>query len=113
MISTCAIAIAASTASLRTASRSWRWSRRGIPRERSDVLNARRVHWLVQTIGHLKPGVTRAQAVADLNSIGVYLEKTYPKEDGNMTFALGRPGLYGDFLGPVVQGFLVGLMMLA
>ncbi len=44
-------------------------------------------------LGHLKPGVTPAQAVADLNSIGAYLEKTYPKDDGNMTFTLARPGL--------------------
>ncbi len=32
-------------------------------------------------MGHLKPGVTPAQAVADLNSIGAYLEKTYPKDE--------------------------------
>ena len=33
-------------------------------------------------MGHLKTGVTPAQATADLNSIGSYLEKTYPKDDG-------------------------------
>ena len=48
------------------------------------------------TLGHLKPGVTPAQAIADLNSIGAYLEKTYPKDDGQMTFTLARPGLAGD-----------------
>ena len=32
-------------------------------------------------MGHLKPGVTPAQATADLNSIGADLEKTYPKDD--------------------------------
>ena len=32
-------------------------------------------------MGHLKPGVTPAQAAADLNSIGAYLAKTYPKDD--------------------------------
>ena len=37
-------------------------------------------------MGHLKPGVTTAQAIADLDSIGSYLEKMYPKEDGKMTF---------------------------
>ena len=52
-------------------------------------------------MGHLNPGVTPAQAIADLNSIGSLLEKTYPKDDGHMTFTLARPGLYGDFLGPV------------
>jgi len=42
------------------------------------------------TMGHLKPGVTPAQAVADLNSIGSYLEKTYPKDDDQRTFTLAR-----------------------
>src|SRR4029077_8209698 len=70
-------------------------------------------HWIFQVVGHLKAGVTVAQAVGDLNAVGADLEKIYPKEDGQMTFALARPGLYGDFLGPVVQGFLAGLMLLA
>jgi len=81
--------------------------------EGSTDLNTRGVHWIFMVMGHLKAGVTPAQAIADLNSIGSYLEKTYPKEVGQMTFTLARPGLYGDFLGPVVQAFLIGLMMLA
>jgi predicted permease len=76
-------------------------------------LNARGNHWLFQVVGHLKPGVTVGQAIADLNAIGADLEKTYPKEDAQMFFALARPGLYGDYLGPVVQAFLLGLMVLA
>ena len=35
----------------------------------------------LMVLGHLKPGVTPAQAVADLNSVGAYLEKTYPKDE--------------------------------
>jgi predicted permease len=77
------------------------------------LLDVRSNHWIFQTIGHLKAGVTPAQAVADLDSIGADLEKTYPKEDGEMKFTLARPGLYGDYLGPVVRGFLLGLMSLA
>ena len=76
-------------------------------------LNARGARWLFQVVGHLKAGVTPAQAVADLNAIGADLEKTYPTDDGQMTFALARPGLYGDYLGPAVRGFLVGLTLLA
>ncbi len=68
---------------------------------------------LFAIMGHLKPGVTRAQAIADLNSVGSYLGKTYPKDDEQMFFALARPSLYGDYLGPVVQAFLGGLMLLA
>jgi predicted permease len=81
--------------------------------EGANNLEVRGNHWIFQVIGHLKPGVTPSQAIADLNAIGADLEKTYPKEDGQMTFELARPGLYGDFLGPVVQGFLIGLMLLA
>ncbi|HMF94204.1 MAG TPA: ABC transporter permease [Vicinamibacterales bacterium] len=81
--------------------------------EGNTDLHKRGTHWIFMVMGHLKPGVTTAQAIADLSSIGAYLEKTYPKDDGQMTFALARPGLYGDFLGPVVQAFLIGLMLLA
>src|SRR3989454_8794806 len=64
-------------------------------------------------LGHLKAGVTPSQAVADLNSIGSYLQKTYPKDDGQMTFSLTRPGLAGDWLGRPLRAFLTGLMLLA
>jgi predicted permease len=78
-----------------------------------NVLNARGNRGILMVMGHLKEGVTPAQAVADLNSIGSYLEKTYPKEDGQMTFSLTRPGLAGDWLGTPLREFLTGLMMLA
>ena len=76
-------------------------------------LNARGKRWLFMTMGHLKAGVTPAQAVADLNSIGSYLEKTYPKDDDQRTFTLARPSLYGDYLGQPVRAFMTGLMLLA
>ena len=76
-------------------------------------LNTRAARWVFQTMGHLKPGVTPAQAVADLSSIGAWLEKTYPKEDGKMTFSLGRPGLPGDVFARPTQAFVMGLMLLA
>jgi predicted permease len=78
----------------------------------TDLLNKRGTR-APMAVGHLKPGVTPAQAVADLNSVGSWLEKTYPKEDGDMRFQLGRPGLFGDLAGPPVQAFLAGLMLLA
>ena len=53
--------------------------------------------WLV---GRLKPGVTPAQATADLNSIAASLAKAYPKEDGPATFSLVRPGLLGEYAWP-------------
>jgi predicted permease len=65
------------------------------------------------TMGLLKAGVTPAQAIADLNSIASYLEKTYPKDDSTVTFSLARPSLYGDYLGRPVREFLTGLMLLS
>jgi ABC-type antimicrobial peptide transport system permease subunit len=76
-------------------------------------LNARGVRWIFETFGHLKPGVTPAQAVGDLNSVGSYLAKIHPQEDDVKSFALARPGLYGDFLGRPARAFLTGLMLLA
>ncbi|HXM21165.1 MAG TPA: FtsX-like permease family protein [Terriglobales bacterium] len=76
-------------------------------------LTARGDRWVFMTMGHLKAGVTQAQAIADLNSIGAYLEKTYPKDDGKMTFTLARPNLYGDYLGRPVREFMTGLMLLS
>jgi predicted permease len=78
-----------------------------------NVLNARGNRGILMVLGHLKAGVTPSQAVADLNSIGSYLEKTYPKDDGQMTFSLTRPGLTGDWLGRPLHAFLTGLMLLA
>jgi len=79
----------------------------------SDDLNLRGSRSIVMVLGHLKKGVTPAQAIADLNSVGSYLEKNYPKDEADMTFSLSRPGLAGDLLGPAVKGFVLGLLMLS
>ncbi|HKD81302.1 MAG TPA: ABC transporter permease [Candidatus Angelobacter sp.] len=76
-------------------------------------LNARGKLTVFMTMGHLKPGVSQAQAVADLNSVGTWLGKTYPKDAGQRTFTLARPSLYGDYLGRPVKAFMTGLMLLA
>ena len=64
-------------------------------------------------IGRLKPGVTPAQAAADLNGIGDWLSKTYPSDDEGIKFTLARPGLVGDYLGGPARAFMAGLMLLA
>jgi predicted permease len=76
-------------------------------------LSARRDRWVFMVMGHLKAGVTPAQAIADLDSIGADLERNYPKDDGKMTFTLARPSLYGDYVGRPVREFLTALMVLA
>jgi predicted permease len=79
----------------------------------ADLLKARGNRWISGVLGHLKAGVTPAQAVADLNSIGSALEKSYPKEDAQMSFSLEREGLPGGGFGAAIQAFLGGLMLLA
>ena len=81
--------------------------------EGANVLNERSNRGILMVLGHLKPGVTPAQAISDLNSVGAYLEKSYPKDDGQMTFTLASPGLAGDWLGGPLRDFVTGLMLLA
>ena len=76
-------------------------------------LNDRASRSVLVVMGHLKKGVNPAQATADLNSIGAYLERTYPKEDAKMTYSLGRPNLLGDQISRPFQAFLAGLLLLA
>jgi predicted permease len=78
-----------------------------------NVLNSRGTNWIYLALGHLKAGVTPAQAIADLNAIAVYLKKTYPQEHGSFHYSLSRPGLYDQALGRPVEMFLTGLMLLA
>jgi predicted permease len=78
-----------------------------------DDLTTRGNRWLFMVMGHLKPGVTQTQAIADLNATGTYLEKNYPKDENKMQFKLGRPSLYGDYLGKPVREFMTGLTLLS
>jgi predicted permease len=78
-----------------------------------NLLNERGKRWVFTVMGHLKAGVTPAQAVADLNSIGVYLGRTYPKDHSHVDFLLSRPSLAGNVLGAPVRAFVTGLMLLA
>ena len=81
--------------------------------ESEDDLNRRAGWWIFETIGHLKKGVTPAQAVGDLNAIGDYLQEAFPKDNGKVNVALSRAGLYGDTFGRPIRGFVAALMLLA
>jgi predicted permease len=82
--------------------------------ESDGLLNQRANRWMSELVGRLKPGVTPAQADADLDAIGSWLGKTYPDvEDPNLlTFKLQRPGIASAF-GGAIKTFLAGLMLLA
>jgi predicted permease len=82
--------------------------------EGATSLNDRASASVMSIIGHLKSGITPAQAIADLNSAGSYLEKTYPSIDRQMSFALEHPSILGggDLVSDV-HAFLAGLMLLA
>jgi predicted permease len=81
--------------------------------ESEEDLNRRAGWWIFETIGHLREGITPEQAAGDLNSIGDYLQKTYPKDIGKMNVTLSRAGLYGDTFGRPIRGFVAALMLLA
>jgi predicted permease len=68
-------------------------------------------HGVFEAMGHLKPGVTPAQAVADVDAVNAYLEKTYPREIVHHDTALSREGLTS--FGPAVRAFVTGLMLLS
>lgn len=76
-------------------------------------LNDRGSGGLMQVIGHLNPGVTPARAEADLNSIGSWLARTYPRDERQSNFTLSRPSLLGDQVARPITAFVVGLMLLA
>jgi predicted permease len=77
------------------------------------ILDARGLPWMFELMGHLKPGVTPEQATADLNSVDLYLKRTYPKDESKEPYTLARPGFHGDFLGRPMRAFLTGLMLLS
>ena len=55
-------------------------------------------------VGRLKPGVTAAQATADLNAIGAWLAKTYPADDDGIEVHAGSSGAGGRHAGRTGAG---------
>ncbi len=65
-------------------------------------------HWLV-VLGRLKPGITLAQANADMDSVSKHLAEIYPKSDKG--WGVSVEPLKNDFLDPAVRTglwFLLG-----
>jgi predicted permease len=78
----------------------------------ASVLNDRSDLYLDFVFGRLKKGVTPAEAAGDLNLIGSYLKKAYPKDKRPSTMSLEQLGL-GGWFGPSIRSSLAGLMFLA
>ena len=68
-------------------------------------------HGIFEVLGHLKPGVTEAQAVADMNEVAANIGKNYPKESSHKRSTLSLQGLT-SFRRPT-EAFVAGLMLLA
>jgi hypothetical protein len=64
-------------------------------------------------IARLKPGATKSQAEANLNSIAKELAREYPHNDENLKLRLTKPGFLGDALGRPARGFTFAIMLLA
>ena len=61
-------------------------------------------------VGRLKPGVTRAQAESQLNTLTTQLGQEYPNEDGGRGLRLLTPGLFIPDIRNSVVGFSTVLM---
>ncbi len=66
---------------------------------------------IFEVFGHLKPGVTPAQALADMNSVGAALKKAYPTLFSNTQSVLWHPGL--SAFGGAARAFASGVMVFA
>lgn len=64
-------------------------------------------------IGRVKPGITSARALEDVNSIANDLAHQYPATDEGLQLRFGRPGLVGDSLGGPAKAFTLGILILA
>jgi predicted permease len=76
-----------------------------------DLNERENVEGIFEVLGHLKPGVTPKLAIADMNAVGSYIEKTYPKGSTHNSSTLSRSGL-SSFRHPA-EAFMAGLMLLA
>jgi predicted permease len=61
----------------------------------------------------LKPGATQTQSEADLKQMVADLAREYPRVNDGLSLSLAQPGMMGNLLRGPMQGFVVGVMILA
>ena len=64
-------------------------------------------------VGRLRPGITRAQADADLRRVSGQMAAEYPTDDAGTAWHTADVGLLGESFGKPVRAFLAGIAMLA
>jgi hypothetical protein len=64
-------------------------------------------------IGRLKPGITTAEASADLACVASKQAEEYPGDGSNLQFIASKPRLLGNMLSGPAKGFLADVMAMA
>jgi predicted permease len=69
--------------------------------------------WNTWVVGRLKPGVSPAQAEANLNTLAAEMAREHPAENDGLSFMLAKPGMVGDLIGNPAKAFTLGVLGLA
>jgi predicted permease len=69
--------------------------------------------WDTMMLGRLKPGISAAEAIADLNRIANDLGRKYPQNDKGMQMRLAELGLLGNTMRRPIEAFTGGVLLLA
>jgi len=75
-------------------------------------MGARDYHWLA-VVGRMKPGISRSQVAAELDTLAKGYEKSYPATDKDNGFRVDRAGELPPIIRQMVTLFLMGLLVVA